>query len=161
MISFLLFLWLQAHAFHISRTEINYNVEQSSVQMTLSIFIDDLESALDKRGIKSPYLGTDKENAKGDQWITEYLKENLVLKSKGAVLEWNYLGKEHSDDKIAFWIYLEAENVVGLENLFVSNKVLIEIFDDQKNIVSIKRSRKQMDMHVFDVKSKEKSFSLQ
>jgi hypothetical protein len=42
----------ELHAFHISKTDMIFNAKDKTVQITMHIFIDDLELALEKQGIK-------------------------------------------------------------------------------------------------------------
>ncbi|MBK8701564.1 MAG: hypothetical protein IPN29_19255 [Saprospiraceae bacterium] len=138
------------HEFHISKTEINYDTKTASLQLTIHIFIDDLERALTKTNRKSLKLGTDKEATDSDLLISQYLMDNLKLESAGKKLEVAFLGKEPSEDFQALYCYLEVPLSKSSESLSISNNLLLEIYDDQKNMVIVSRNRKQVGHFVFD-----------
>jgi len=136
---FLLFLHSNSlHEFHLSNTEVRYNEEESSIQITTRIFIDDLEEALGKLGHKSLFLCTEKEPENGDDLVEEYLRNNIRIYVDEKHYDFEYLGKEISDDLIAVWCYMEIYETIPQNRIEVENNVLLEDFDDQKNIVKIK-----------------------
>jgi hypothetical protein len=128
------------HAFHISKTDMTFQPAQKSVQMTLHIFIDDLEHGLDKQGqSKSRVLGvgTEKEQKDVNNLIFNYLQKNFSVQINSKKINYEWVGKETTKDKQALWIYLEIKNIRDVRNISVENRVLTEVFDDQKNIVQI------------------------
>ncbi|MEE9371493.1 MAG: DUF6702 family protein [Saprospiraceae bacterium] len=151
-ISFLLSLSLfngeTLHQYHLSNTEVRYNQEESALQITTRIFIDDLEETLNKMGHTALFLCTEKEPEHADGLVSQYLKERLLLSVDGELLEFTYLGKEISDDLIAVWCYLEVLNVNPQQNIEVENNVLLASFDDQKNIVNVKTDSGKRSMFI-------------
>ena len=139
-ISFL-FLFVHSssfHEFHLSNTEVRYNISERSIQITSRIFIDDLEDALGKQGHHSLFLCTEKESENAESLVENYLKNNLLISLDGNTLDFTYLGKEISDDLIAVWCYMEILDVNPKETIEVENNVLLDTFADQKNIVNVK-----------------------
>ena len=55
--------------------------------------------------------------------------------------EMDYLGLETKNDM--YVCYLEIENLPIYSNMVISNKILFEIFDDQQNIIHVKRNNKR------------------
>ena len=136
------------HEFHLSNTEIRYNVEESALQITFRIFIDDLEKTLANYGFENLNICTEKEAETADGLIEDYLRKNLVISIDSEIMEFDFLGKEISDDLIAVWCYLEILNVFPKEKIEVENNALFETFDDQKNIVRIKMDSGQKAMFI-------------
>jgi len=134
-----------AHEFHLSKTTINYDTEEMAIQISTSIFIDDLELALleeyDQDSLK---ICTRKEREDAEQWIHEYLKEKLIVRIDDAELELTFLGKEQSDDLAAVWCYLEAYEVPEFREISVTNTILTSQFDDQKNITMVQVDKKRI-----------------
>ena len=126
-----------AHDFHVSKCLIEYNEQEKALQISLHVFIDDLEEALRRQGADKLFICTEKEAADAEKYIDRYLKQNFVLEVNGRQAEYRFLGKEISDDLMAVWCYLEVLDVDQMEQLAVTNKILTEVFDDQKNIVSV------------------------
>lgn len=103
----------------------------------MHIFIDDLELALENRGIEKLYLCTGKEKPESESHVFQYLSENLLINVNNSDVKPDWVGKETSEDLTAVWCYLEIKNVAEWKTLEVQNMLLNDIFDDQKNIVQI------------------------
>ena len=133
---FLLSTFLQIHEFHVSQCEVQYRPAEAHVAVVLHIFIDDLEIALKAKGHDSLYLCTDKERFDANEIIGEYLNETFIFEADGESIKFTMLGKEASEDLMAVWCYIEAENIFPFESAKIKNEILLETFDDQKNILS-------------------------
>ena len=129
---------VSAHEFHISKCAIEYNEKENALQMTLHIFIDDLEEALRLQGADNLFICTEKESDKAEEYIYKYLQQKLKISLDDKAVNYTFVGKEVSEDLIAVWCYLEVENIQPFTKLYVKNQTLLEAFDDQKNIVSIR-----------------------
>lgn len=138
------------HAFHISKTDIEYKAQEKTLQITAHIFIDDLELALEKRGFKGLFIGTEKENKEANKHICQYLFDNFSIKINNKTVYYEVLGKETTQDRQALYIYMEIKNIKDMRNIFVENKVLTECFNDQKNIVQISTSSKKQGYFLLD-----------
>lgn len=125
-------LWL--HDFHFSRLEMNYNDDEQIIECTISVFIDDLELALQELNPQKYYLGTEKEIAESDKFIAEYLEQSILLSGDNGVKSLNYIGKETSDDLMAFYIHFFVPWEKS-ESLSIEIDLLSEIYGDQKNLV--------------------------
>ena len=133
------------HKFYVSKCTINYAVKQKSLQVSLNVFIDDLELALSKRGYTGLFIATEKEDSLADERIFAYLNEKFVLQNTDTRIELQYLGKELSEDMASLWCYLEAENVTDLSTMTIKNEILTEVFDEQKNLVFVEKNNKSKD----------------
>ena len=147
------------HAFHLSKSEIYYNKNNLSFEISLHLFIDDLEEAMKNAGMVNPYISTSKEIPDADSLISVYLDEHFSLIADGQKINFNFLGKEDSEDLIAIWCYLEGEEVENPKEITLQNKLLVEVFDDQKNIVAF-RSEKKQEFLLFDIKKQEATIQL-
>ncbi|MCB0639923.1 MAG: hypothetical protein KDC54_25045 [Lewinella sp.] len=126
-----------AHDFHISRTKVEYVQPRQELQLTLHVFIDDLEEGLRRQGHDALHLGTEREAAEADRYIQAYVQQNLQLSLEGVRIQYQWLGKEVSEDLSAFYVYLLVEEVPTPHRLLVRNSLLMEIYDDQQNIVQL------------------------
>ncbi len=140
----------ELHAFHISKTDMIFNAKDKTVQITMHIFIDDLEVALEKQGIKGLFIGTEKEKKEANNYICQYLFSHFSIKINNKEIQYEVLGKESTTDRQALYIYMEIKNVKELRNIFVENKVLTEAFSDQKNIVQINVPSKKQGYFLLD-----------
>lgn len=139
----------KAHQFHVSKCSIEYNEKEKAVQITLQVFIDDLEEALREQGVDQLFLGTEKESKKADEYIEKYLQQRFNLAINQKEKEPVYLGKELSEDLTAFWFYLEVPKVKNMKEIKIFNNILMEIFDDQKNIINVKGPKQQKGYFMF------------
>ncbi|MEM0994130.1 MAG: DUF6702 family protein [Bacteroidota bacterium] len=161
MITFLLLLnsllfATDAHDFHLSKSVIEYNAAEESLEVTLHIFLDDLEATLFEGGIQEKLnLCTEKEHEKGETYVEYYLRRSFRLMVNGKEVEYNYLGKEISEDFQAAWCYIEVPKVGKIENLGVKNTILMELYEDQRNIVQIKVPNEKPKFFMFDRKYNE------
>ncbi len=131
------------HAFHISRTSVNYDTQSKAYQLTIHVFVDDLTTCLEKKGYKNLNIGHKSESKITDQAIEKYIKEKVVL-SDGKSIVLSYIGREFSEDGIALYCYFESSQTNFAKMLSVKNSLLFESFDDQKNIVDITKDKKRM-----------------
>lgn len=138
------------HAFHICKTDIVFKAQEKSLQITTHIFIDDLELALEKRGQKGLFIGTDKESKDANKYICQYLFDNFAIKINNKDVNYEVLGKESTNDRQALYIYMEIKNIKDVRNIFVENKVLTESFNDQKNIIQINVPSKKQGYFLLD-----------
>lgn len=136
-----------AHEFHLSKSTVNYDTETNAIQVTLRIFIDDLETALATDGIKGLKIGTGTEVDSADYFVSAYIADHFVLTTAADTLLYQYLGKELSDDLQAIWCYLELPLEDGLptgEDITLHNTILLKDFADQKNVVTVKKDKKRL-----------------
>jgi hypothetical protein len=132
------------HEFHLSKTTINYDSEEMAIQISTSIFIDDLELSLKEMGYDSLKICTRKEKENAELYIHEYLKEHLVVEIDGIKLSLSFLGKEQSDDLAAVWCYLEAYDVPDFKEISITNTILTNQFEDQKNITMVQVDKERI-----------------
>jgi hypothetical protein len=138
------------HDFHVSRTEINYNSTEGSLEISVHLFADDLENALSKKGYTAKNIGTQKESVDADTFIEKYLHEKLTVSHNNKPLKWNYVGKETTKDLMAVYCYLEVEGCRNISKLMITATQFLEIFDDQKNIVVVTKDKKQVGFFILD-----------
>lgn len=125
-------VWM--HPFYISLTEIRFNEQNKSLEISQKIFWDDLEVALgDMYGTKINFLNP--QNPEDlDKMIEEYLlKHNQIIVNNQKV-KLVYVGYEVEED--AAWFYLEALRVSNPKRVEIKSDILIEHFPGQQNIVN-------------------------
>ena len=138
------------HEFHLSKTEVNYKPDQKALQLTVHMFIDDLEEGIKSFDDEKLRLFENDESIKSDSLINFYINNYLKIKLDDSEIELNYLGKEISDDLAGVWSYLELENVEPFEVISITDLLLTSTFEDQKNIINIKVNNKSKAFHILD-----------
>jgi hypothetical protein len=141
MISFLISFVFALHPIHVSIAEIDHNEEAKALQITLRIFIDDLEVSI-RNKINSPEM--DLMNPGGslttDQLVKDYLGEVLKLKVDKKAVKTNYLG--HETEGPAMICYIEVENIKKFKTIEVTNRAILETHEDQSNLVNVNYKEK-------------------
>ena len=133
-------LSFSAHKYYLSLTQINYKSESKSVQIIINVFMDDIETALNKDYNIDLQLTTKEELKDNDVYFKKYLKEKLAFKIDGVAKEFSYIGKEYDGDLVYF--YLEIEKVNKVTNIEVSNTILTKHFPKQQNLIKSKIGNK-------------------
>lgn len=131
-------LSFELHDYHISMCEMHFNEKSGSLEISLKIFIDDLEATLIKEGSDTLRIGTDRQKIETDSLVALYIQKNLLLHLDGELSAYNFIGSEVSEDLQALWCYLELEETTVPKQMNISNTILLSAFDDQTNIVHIK-----------------------
>ena len=141
----------EEHSLHLSLCELRFNESSSTFEVAIKIFIDDLELAIEKEGIKGLKIGADKEDELVDEHIAAYLDKYFIIDVDGNKLKGHFLGKEISDDLIAVWCYVEfPKKSSASKKCTLTNKVLLDIYDDQRNIMDIRMSKSHKDYAIFE-----------
>ncbi len=132
------------HKFYVSITKIEYVKEKSSLQIITKIFIDDIEAALQKRFDPSISLDTKKETEAADEDLKKYILQKIFIKVNGKPVTLDYIGKEYDTDMVV--AYIEVKNVKELNTIEIENKVLMDMFPEQQNIIHLKtpKSRRSL-----------------
>ncbi len=137
------------HKFYVSKCLIEFNSEAKALQISLHLFVDDLEEALQLKGIEQQRISSDKEHPEAELHIFQYLQQHLQIQIDGTNVQFDFIGKEPSADLQAIWCYLEVSEIESINRLSVSNNVLMEVFEDQKNIIHISVDKKAKGFFLF------------
>ena len=124
------------HEYYISLTKVEFVPQKKVVQITMKVFIDDLERALEKRNEVRLKLATDQEDKGTDAYVERYLSQKFQIWINEEEKPFAYLGKEYDND--AAYLYLEIVNVEEVRSVEVRNAMLVEEFPSQLNYIKIK-----------------------
>ena len=125
-----------AHKYYLSLTQINFSPKSKSVQIIINVFMDDIETALNKDYDIDLQLTTEKELKENDVYFEKYLNEKLHFKVNTIDQKFNYIGKEYEGELVYF--YLEIENINAIDQIAISNKILVKHFPKQENLIKSK-----------------------
>ncbi|MEM7368269.1 MAG: DUF6702 family protein [Bacteroidota bacterium] len=126
----------EVHPFFISITDAFYNEEDRSLEITIRMFTDDLEEALEAQGTPKLYLASEKQSEELDKYLRRYMDLHFSVKSKNTKLPYTYLGQEI--DMEHTWCYLEIQELDSPRELSITNTLLTDQFDSQRNLVHVK-----------------------
>ncbi len=123
-----------AHDFYVSITEIDYNDQSKSLEVSLKIFADDIERVIEeKEGVKLN-IGEINENEKCGQYLNAYIKEHFVINVDGEEKVLEYLGHE-MEKRDAVWTFFEVFDVDQPSEIKIENTILVNEYEGQQNIV--------------------------
>lgn len=129
-----LLLWLNIfHPFYVSVTEIAQNKTTGAVEVSVRIFFDDFENALEKKYKKKVNILKPSDKKEIDGFIAAYIKEHLKVKANGKTLDLKFQGYEIEED--AAWCYFETSKVSAIQALQIENDILFEQHSSQSNMI--------------------------
>ncbi len=130
-----LYLAWVLHPMHVSVTEINMNDADKRLEITMRVFIDDLELTL-RHHFRQPELDVlDPKGQTLDALMAGYLKDRFKIALDGKPQMVKYLGSER--DHEAFIFYIEVEKIKKWQTIQVLNSIITETYDDQSNLVHV------------------------
>lgn len=131
-----LFVAAAWHKFYLSVSQVDYNPEDKTVQITSRLFYDDLQKALQERYDKDIRVDETYPKEKLDGFIDKYIHKKLKVSINGKEATLNYLGHGDEDDYVV--CYIEISNIERLNTIAVENTLLMDTFEKQKNIVHVR-----------------------
>lgn len=152
---------LHAHSLHQSTAEAEYNPETKKLEVSLTVFINDLETALIRQSEREMRL--DKTPAaEFDAQIQSYLAKTFVVADaagKTAKIEWvgrqlDEESKKSGDPTVT--LFFEIALPDGLAGVTLRHAVFCDMFEDQVNLVLLLHSSQRVGMR-FTAKGDSKS----
>ena len=125
------------HDFHVSRCEIHWDSDRAVLEIACHMFLDDFEEALSQQIGHPVNLGADDEDKDARDLIVEYMWANFSVQQCGVAMENRFVSTTATPELSAFWVYMEVPGINVDCDLVVTNSVLFDAFNDQKNILSV------------------------
>ncbi|MXX02703.1 MAG: hypothetical protein F4X08_12340 [Gemmatimonadetes bacterium] len=122
-----------AHVFYVSIARVKWNADDARLDISVRIFTDDLEEAIVAKGGPRLRLWTDQAHADRDRHVAEYLASRLAFRVNGVDRQLTYAGIEDALDATACLVQITG--VDRVETIEVENRILIEMFDTQANVM--------------------------
>ena len=123
------------HKFYVSVTEISYNQKAEQLEISLKVFNDDWQNALDHRLGQPVLLGSKNEYPKIDSLVKSYLFDGFAINVNEQNKRLQIIGSEIEGE--ATWIYMYVDDVKNVKSIEIKNKLLTEMFDEQRNVVQL------------------------
>lgn len=126
------------HQYHISQCLIDWNDTSKSYEVSQFLFVDDLKLALESLNAIDIHIQKNEIDSITSSYIQHYLSLHFEMKAGAESLKIAYIGEEMSDDLKGVWCYFEVPLSGNEAVLSLRNDLLMEVFSDQKNVVTIK-----------------------
>lgn len=123
------------HPFYVSVVDLNYKQKERNLQVSVKLFSNDLEDALQRTSKKNIDLLNPKNQTETDSVLLNYISKRLAIlvNSKKQLL--NYIGYEKEEE--AIWTYFEIKNCILPKNITIDTKLLYDYLPQQINIVHV------------------------
>lgn len=121
------------HPLHVSTTDISYNAQDGQMEVILTIFTDDFESAIQKQFRTKTDLSKPDMHKAMDELVKKYAASHLQLKAGNIPVQLNYLGYEINREAVN--VYLESPKIIAPKKIDAEVSLLQNLYDDQLNIV--------------------------
>ena len=124
------------HPFFVSVIDMKHNAKDKNVEISVRVFIDDLETVLKKNYNSTTDISTSTKDAAVNSFIAKYIQAKLQLTINGKQQTTKYIGYEIQ--KESAWIYVEVNDVATINSLSVKCNLLYDYQAKQSNIFNIK-----------------------
>jgi hypothetical protein len=125
------------HKFYVSNTIAQFNQVTGSLEITMKVFTDDLEFALEKAfGEREKIeMGVLSDPDQKDKFH-RYFAQHFTLNANGRPLQAMFIGAETDLD--LSYIYFEYPNFQPFNSLDITNDMFLELYEEQVNILHLK-----------------------
>jgi hypothetical protein len=122
------------HKFYFSNTLVEQNPRTGGLEITIKLFTDDFERAIQNDGHPEIRLTGEPTNETSAA-IQAYLEKHFTLNFQSKPTQLIYVGQEVEADLTI--CYFELAQLPEFNFIEVKNNIFMEIFPDQKNVVDI------------------------
>ncbi len=124
------------HPFYVSVIDVNHNVKDKNVEISIRIFVDDFEATLKKNYQRNFDLHKSTNDVQVNKIITNYIETKLQIVIDGKPIAMNYLGYEVQKESV--WIFLEINNINRIKKINFNCNLLYDYQNKQMNIFNVK-----------------------
>lgn len=124
---------ISKHPFYLGVIDIKHDVKQHALNVSVKLFINDIEDALKKTSNRSIDLLNPKNKAEMEAELFSYVKKRLSITVDNKATTLDFIGYEREEE--AIWVYIEIKKVNQPKNLKVDTRLLYDFIPQQSNIV--------------------------
>ncbi len=136
------------HPVHLTVTELYTEKKSGNVDLSTTLFMDDFAKAIH-------YSNYEKQIQEGkvkpEALMERYLQAKLRLRINNKEVSFTVRRTENNMDAVTCYLTLKP-NIKEVHQLYIENKLLIELFDDQRNMVQVQLEDKPAGVVQFDKK---------
>ncbi len=124
------------HPFFVSVIDMKHNAKDKNLEVSVRVFIDDVEAVLKKNYNSTVDLSKSTKDAAVNNFIAKYIQSKLQLTINGKQQTIKYIGYEIQ--KESAWIYVEVNDIVSINSMSIKCNFLYDYQTKQTNIFNIK-----------------------
>jgi hypothetical protein len=132
----LLTLFAPLHPVHISSTSIDFDSEKKAFIVSIKVFTDDFELAIEHKYNTKLNLGKENENKEANSFIHHYILGNfaIIVNEKDQTRSrLKFIGKRFNHE--AVWLDYELKYIGDLKKVKIVNSIIHDVYFDQKNLL--------------------------
>ncbi|MEY4133717.1 MAG: DUF6702 family protein [Saprospiraceae bacterium] len=138
------------HPIHLSMTEFFQEKENTSVGMSVTLFMDDFAKAINYQAyVQQIQQG----KLKPETLMERYLKKKLSVQVNGKTVDFYLDRTETNMDAVTCYFRLKPQ-VSSVNSIQIESLIFLELFDDQRNMVQIQLPGKKTGMIALDGKKR-------
>ena len=145
---------LLSHPVYISTMSIS--IIDKKIDFVMKLYLDDIEDAL---RLKNGFSISIDENQKLNlnyEYVEKYISENFKVYFNSEKVDLIFLEKKIINDVLELKTNIQFEDKII--NIKIKNKILLDVYDNQSNIVFIKNLEKKY-YYKFDISNTEKNIN--
>ena len=134
-----------SHPFHVSRAEIEYNVERQTFEVALCFWPEDMEQAIsdmENKPFRIDGASEKDRDAAFQKYVTKkfrFLPESEDQKQQPEAADVRWVGSDIEVKQA--WLYFEVDAKCDAVKWQIENRLFFELHDDQLNNVQIKNRK--------------------
>jgi hypothetical protein len=142
---------LRAHSIHTSTAEAEYKARTKKLEVSLTVFVSDLELALVRQSEREMKIEKTPA-AEFDAQIQAYLAKTFVVTDvAGKVAKMTWVGREMDKESEksgdpAVVLFFEVEVPEGVQGARLQNTVFCDLFEDQINLLSLQTAAHKIEL---------------
>ena len=123
-----------AHPLYVSVTNMDIDAQKRSIELSIRIFTDDLETILHNKYNIDGWIGTPAEHRDSRQLLREYVNERFsVVVNNGEKIGLVTDSMTIIDD--CMWFYMKGAAQQAIRRVEIDNRLLTDFFSNQNNLV--------------------------
>jgi len=145
---------LLSHPVYISTMSIS--IIDKKIDFVMKLYLDDIEDALRLKNGFSISIDENQKLNSNYEYVEEYISENFKVYFNSEKVDLIFLEKKIINDVLELKTNIQFEDKII--NIKIKNKILLDVYDNQSNIVFIKNLEKKY-YYKFDISNTEKNIN--
>jgi hypothetical protein len=121
------------HKFYVGIFQINHAADKKMLQITMRIFPDDLNRALENKYKRPFHVGEKEETPDDAAKMQQYIAGNFAIKVNGKPCPIDFRSKEIQNAVLV--CYYRITDISKIRSLSIRNKILFDYVTEQQNII--------------------------
>ena len=132
------------------------SITGKKIDFVMKLYFDDIEDALRLKNGFSISIDENRKLNSNYEYVEEYISENFKIYFNSEKVDLIFLDKKIINDVLELKTSIQFEDKII--NIKIKNKILLDVYDNQSNIVFIKNLEKKK-YYKFDISNTEKNIN--